>query len=146
MAHLSESNEYFNCTVYPVGQEEKNGITLRSEGDEYNKAAECIRIALGKKDARERKAGRWTFKVTQLRIMKGEVRAQIVLKEQGPWNRFQLQVHNSGTIQISKVKGHPLEAGMSFAREVLIPQVEGLIKQIENDKEKEQVKKKNTRN
>ena len=130
MAAIIESNEYFDCQIYPE-EGDKQGIMIKGSADEYRIAVECMREALGRKDARERKDGNWSFKITQPKVEKNSTKSTISIKELGQWAKCALQIFKSGTITIARVKHHTFEVAQDFAAHILIPMLRTLIEEAE---------------
>ena len=70
MDTLAESNEFFDCNVYPEKGEnilEKQGFTIKGTLEEYTKATDIWRNYLVRKDGRIMKLQDWKFKMTNIK-------------------------------------------------------------------------------
>ena len=75
---INESNEFFDCSVYPEKVENKSdrqGITIKGSAEEYLKATEIWRETLLKKDDLTRQLGDLKFKFNGFKKEKDGMKA-----------------------------------------------------------------------
>ena len=131
MASAIESNEYYDCVLYPEEAEEKQGITIKGTVDEFRLPVERMRQALGRKDARERTYGKLTFKLMAPILERNSKKSVVCIKGLGQWAKCAITIFRSSTISIARVKLHTIEVVIDFTTNIVIPMLKTLIEEQE---------------
>ena len=129
--HIQEANEHFDVCFFPEKEkniENKQGITLKGNTDEYNDAFDGLKDIIWIKDGAEKVFNNKNFKFSNFKVEKDCLKAMVNLKlDNGEVGRTMLSMFNSRTMMLSRQKKSDIKYAMSFAKDVLVPLTKGLI-------------------